>query len=53
LTCHLIMPKGHPGDDFLRTLSHELQDRFEIAHPTLQIELGDADACKLAPQHVL
>jgi cobalt-zinc-cadmium efflux system protein len=53
LTCHLVMPKGHPGDDFLRTLSHELHDRFKIAHPTLQIELGDAEACKLAPQHVV
>jgi cobalt-zinc-cadmium efflux system protein len=53
LTCHLVMPKGHPGDNFLRTLSHELHDRFEIVHPTLQIELGDAEACKLAPQHVV
>jgi cobalt-zinc-cadmium efflux system protein len=53
LTCHLVMPKGHPGDDFLRTLSHELHDRFKIAHPTLQIELSDADACKLASQHVV
>jgi cobalt-zinc-cadmium efflux system protein len=53
LTCHLIMPKGHPGDDFLRMLSYELQHRFEIAHPTLQIELGNAEACKLAAQHVI
>jgi cobalt-zinc-cadmium efflux system protein len=53
LTCHLIMPKGHPGDEFLRMLYHELRDRFEIAHPTLQIELGDAEACKLAPQHIV
>jgi cobalt-zinc-cadmium efflux system protein len=53
LSCHLVMPKGHPGDDFLRTLSHELHDRFEIAHPTLQIELGNAEACKLAAQHVV
>jgi len=53
LTCHLVMPKGHPGDNFLRRLSHELHDRFEIAHPTLQIELGDAEACNLAPPHVV
>lgn len=53
LTCHLVMPAGHPGDDFLRTRSRELHDRFAIAHPTLQIELGDADACELAPQHVV
>ncbi len=53
LTCHLIMPNGHPGDEFLRTLYRELHDRFWIAHPTLQIELGDAEACKLAPQHIV
>lgn len=53
LTCHLVMPNGHPGDEFLRTLYRELHDRFAIAHPTLQIELGDAEACKLAPQHIV
>jgi cobalt-zinc-cadmium efflux system protein len=53
LTCHLVMPKGHPGDEFLRTLYHQLHEKFEIAHPTVQIELGDAGACKLAPEHVV
>lgn len=53
LTCHLVMPRGHPGDEFLRSRYHELHDRFGIAHPTLQIELGDAQACKLAPQNVV
>jgi cobalt-zinc-cadmium efflux system protein len=53
LTCHLVMPKGHPGDEFLRRLYHELHEKFEIAHPTVQIELGDAGACKLAPEHVV
>jgi cobalt-zinc-cadmium efflux system protein len=53
LTCHLVMPKGHPGDEFLRDAYHELHDRFAIAHPTLQIELGDAGVCKLEPQHVV
>ncbi len=53
LTCHLVMPKGHPGDEFLQKIYHHLHDKFEIAHPTLQIELGNAGACKLAPEHVV
>ncbi len=53
LTCHLVMPKGHPGDEFLQKIYHQLHEKFEIAHPTLQIELGDAGGCKLAPHHVV
>ena len=53
LTCHLVMPKGHPGDEFLQRLCDELHDRFKIAHPTIQIELSDAGACKLEPEHVV
>lgn len=41
LTAHLVMPSGHPGDDFLTAAAHELRERFGIAHPTLQIETGD------------
>jgi cobalt-zinc-cadmium efflux system protein len=47
------MPKGHPGDAFLAEISHELQHRFAICHPTLQIELEDAGDCALAPDHVV
>jgi hypothetical protein len=47
------MPNGHPGDEFLREAYHQLHYRFEIAHPTLQIELGDVGVCKLEPQHVV
>ncbi len=53
LTCHLVMPKGHPGDEFLEKLYHQLHVKFGIEHPTLQIELGNAGACKLAPDHVV
>jgi cobalt-zinc-cadmium efflux system protein len=53
LTCHVVMPKGHPGDKFLHELYHQLHDKFGIAHPTVQIELGDAGVCKLAPDHVV
>jgi cobalt-zinc-cadmium efflux system protein len=53
LTCHLVMPNGHPGDDFLRQLDSELYHKFRIIHPTIQIELGDAGACRLAPEHIV
>lgn len=37
LTAHLVMPAGHPGDDFLRDTSAALHERFRIDHATLQI----------------
>lgn len=43
LTAHLVMPGGHPGDAFFNDVAHVLHDRFEIAHPTLQIELSRLD----------
>ncbi len=47
LTAHLVMPSGYPGSDFLASVSKELHDRFEIIHPTLQIETEalDDDCC--------
>ena len=53
LTCHLVMPSGHPGDSFLHDLCRELSERFKIGHPTLQIEVDPAVACALAPDHVV
>ena len=53
LTAHLVMPQGHPGDAFIAHVSHELAHRFRIAHPTFQIELGDAGSCALAPAHIV
>ena len=54
LTCHLIMPGGHPGDAVLLHLAQELHDRFGIAHVTIQIELADTDeTCALLPEHVV
>ncbi|MES2661880.1 MAG: cation diffusion facilitator family transporter [Pseudomonadota bacterium] len=38
LTAHLIMPNGHPGDDFIHRAAHDLHEMFGIIHPTLQIE---------------
>jgi cobalt-zinc-cadmium efflux system protein len=54
LTCHLVMPSGHPGDAALSRLAGELEHRFGVHHATLQIELGDSDAvCALTPEHVV
>ena len=53
LTCHLIMPNGHPGDEFLETICIHMHDHFGIVHPTMQIEMGNAGICKLAPDHVV
>jgi cobalt-zinc-cadmium efflux system protein len=54
LTCHLVMPGGHPGDAALARLGQELEARFGIHHATMQIELGDSDeVCALTPEHVV
>ncbi len=43
LTCHLIIPTGHPGDTELRQITNQLRDRFSIPHATLQIETDEGD----------
>lgn len=53
LTCHCVMPGGHPGDAFLVTLAHELEHRFGIHHATLQIEINAEVPCVLEPDHVV
>ncbi len=54
LTCHLIMPGGHPGDTVLNEMAQQLHRRFGIQHATIQIELADSDeACALTPEHVV
>jgi cobalt-zinc-cadmium efflux system protein len=53
LTCHLVMPKGHPGDAFLHELASDLARRFKIIHTTVQIEVDPHMACALAPDEVV
>jgi cobalt-zinc-cadmium efflux system protein len=54
LTCHLVMPGGHPGDAMLNDIAQQLDHGFGIHHATIQIELADADAaCVLIPEHVV
>lgn len=52
LTAHLVMPAGHPGDEFLRQICEALESRFGIHHATIQIEHGSIE-CRLAPDHVV
>jgi cobalt-zinc-cadmium efflux system protein len=50
LTAHLVIPTGHPGDEFLAEVCHELGENFAIKHTTLQIEVGDSNhPCLLEP----
>lgn len=53
LTVHLVAAEGHPGDAVLNQLSEELEHRFNISHATIQIELGEGVACRLAPEDVV
>ena len=53
LTCHLVMPAGHPGDPFLHDLATALAARFRIGHATVQIETDPECACALAPDEVV
>jgi len=54
LTAHLVMPAGHPGDDFIAHVVRDIEHRFRIGHVTIQIEMGtSANPCALAPDHVV
>jgi cobalt-zinc-cadmium efflux system protein len=44
-SAHLVMPGGQPGDGFLHALAHDLEHRFGIGHPTIQIEVGETADC--------
>lgn len=53
LTCHLLMPGGHPGDGALASLAQQLHGRFRIGHVTVQVETDRHNACALEPDHVV
>jgi cobalt-zinc-cadmium efflux system protein len=54
MTAHLVMPGGHPGDEFLEHTARDLEHSFGICHSTLQIERGDTGhQCRLAPDDVV
>jgi cobalt-zinc-cadmium efflux system protein len=47
LTCHCLLPNGHPGDEFLVRLAKELQERYGIGHATIQVEVDERVLCAL------
>jgi cobalt-zinc-cadmium efflux system protein len=54
MTAHLVRPRGDDHDSFIDALVQELDHRFGINHPTLQIEHGTAcehDRHDRAPHH--
>jgi cobalt-zinc-cadmium efflux system protein len=51
LTAHLVMPESHDCD-FLHRVAHELHDKFEIDHATLQVEPSDSE-CHLEPEEII
>jgi cobalt-zinc-cadmium efflux system protein len=53
LTCHCMLPGGHPGDEFLARIADELRTRFGIGHATIQIEVDEGSRCALAPDHAV
>jgi cobalt-zinc-cadmium efflux system protein len=54
LTVHMVMPNGHPGDEFLSSVIQQVEHKFHIGHVTVQIETGtSAIPCVLAPDHVV
>jgi cobalt-zinc-cadmium efflux system protein len=53
LTAHLVMPEGHPGDDFLMSICAELRRTYGIGHATLQIETDANNSCALAPETIV
>jgi cobalt-zinc-cadmium efflux system protein len=53
LTCHLVMPNGHPGDVFFHQVAEGLVEKFKIGHPTLQVETDPRTICALASEEVV
>jgi len=54
LTAHLVKPDGKLDDELLHEICHELKERFQIQHVTVQWETGDGShACKQAPDEVV
>lgn len=54
LTAHLVMPAGHPGDEFFTDVIRQIEAKYHIGHTTIQIETGTSlNHCVLAPDHVV
>ena len=53
LTVHLTRPANEDADAFLHATCEGLAHRFRIGHCTLQVETGDAGACRLSPAEMV
>lgn len=54
MTAHLVMPAGHPGDQFLKKVAHDLDHQFRVQHVTVQIEINDGGGeCRQEPDDVV
>ncbi|MGE3690279.1 MAG: cation diffusion facilitator family transporter [Novosphingobium sp.] len=53
LTAHLVMPGGPREDAFLHDLAHDLEHRFGVHHPTIQIESHGGAECALEDEGVV
>ncbi|MFT4934822.1 MAG: cobalt-zinc-cadmium efflux system protein [Pseudoalteromonas distincta] len=53
LTAHITRPENAESDAFLHAACEGLQAQFGIGHATLQVEMGEAAHCRLAPAEVV
>jgi cobalt-zinc-cadmium efflux system protein len=54
LTAHLLRPDYGIDDAFLHQVAEELENRFQIQHPTIQLETGKAgEFCRFAPENII
>lgn len=54
LTAHLVRADATEDDGLLHRITHEVRERFNICHATVQLETpGRAHACELRPDHVV
>lgn len=51
LTCHMVIPAGHPGDAYLAGVAQRLHREYGIEHATIQVETAPASPCSLAHGH--
>ena len=49
LTAHLSIAKMPVDSAFVRDAAHELHEKFEIGHSTIQLETGSDEGCALGP----
>ncbi len=52
LTAHMVMDELPDNDEFLADVAHQLEHRFGIRHPTIQLERsGSGVTCRLSSGH--